>query len=117
MQKINQTPSAVGQSATLQTHRFDPRNRLVSQGVSLKMPLSMQKRLWSLVDKRMESGAKMSYMQAFSLFWRNGKQYIAHQQEGYQKTHAAPACKHGMRGKIYIVDFQNHCTMMFFDEF
>ena len=91
------------------------KNRFVTRGVMSEIPFELQLFLWLLIDNLNEP---KDYLQVFRLSASEGVQHIIHQQEEpeYHKEYDikinAP-----VNAKVYVIDDDDHCTMLLAEEY
>ena len=79
--------------------------------------------LWSLIDNRRKSGVKADYLQVFELtvIIQNNErvQKVVHSQEcpAISDTYFIPVIEQPVKTKIWAMDNQEYCTMMFPHEY
>lgn len=97
--------------------------RYATRGVANEIGLDIQMALWTLIDKRKETG-KIDYLQIFelSIERRDGKQLqkIVHRQEvpSMRDEYLINVISEPMDTKIWVIDSDGqYCTMMFPSEY
>ena len=90
--------------------------RYCTKGISETVPLLTQIILWDLIDS-MEVSEK-DYLQVFRLSAEIGMQKITHSQEQpeYSKEYLFPS-EEPITAKIFVIDDENHTTMLLAEEY
>ena len=91
------------------------RNRYITRGISLEIPLELQLFLWDCIDKLSDP---KDYLQVFRLSDFNGKQRIVHHQEvpEYKKEYLLKVSE-TVNTKIFVIDDGEYCTMLLSEEY
>lgn len=86
--------------------------RLATRGVSENVPIVLQAIMWNLIDM-ME--VRKDYLQVFELSEENGMQKIVHSQEEpeYKREYLIKTDVPFLNAKIFVIDDETHCTMLF----
>lgn len=91
------------------------KGRYLTRGVDADIPLELQILMWQAVDEMPEP---KDYLQVFNLSEENGLQVIHHisEQPEFEMTYITPTDK-PVTQKIYIIDDEEHCTMLLAEEY
>lgn len=92
------------------------KKRYLTRGVDSEIPLDIQIFMWEVVDKMPEP---KDYLQVFGLTEQNGLQVIHHtaEQPEYNMTYILPTMTKTVTAKVYVIDDDEHCTMLLADEY
>lgn len=87
-----------------------------TRGIAEKLPVLTQIILWELIDS-MKVDEK-DYLQVFTLSDEDGQQKILHEQEypEYKSEHLFPSLN-PVTARIFVIDDENHSTMLFAEEY
>ena len=90
--------------------------RYVTRGISERIPVDMQLILWSFIDS-LES--EKDYLQVFELSEDNGNQKIVHTQEQpqYEKEYSFKTNAPLLYARIFVIDDEDHSTMLLAEEY
>ena len=90
--------------------------RYCTKGITENVPLLTQIIIWGLIDSMKIS--EKDYLQVFKLTAENKMQRIVHSQEQppYEKTHEFRTDS-PVTAKIYVIDDENHTTMLLAEEY
>ena len=91
-------------------------NRYMTRGVAAEVPVWLQNLLWYLRETMQVE--QRDYLQVFRLTRSGGLQEIEHTQEqpDYQKVICVPAAD-AIDAKVYIIEEQEHVTMLLAEEY
>ena len=91
------------------------KGRYLTRGVDAEIPLELQILMWQAVDEMPEP---KDYLQVFNLSEENGLQVIQHisEQPEFEMTYITQTDK-PVTHKIYIIDDEEHCTMLLAEEY
>lgn len=89
--------------------------RYLTRGVSNTIPLATQLKIWGLIEN---IPVPADYLQIFRLSGAGGVQTITHEQEEpvYSKT-ISYICSEPVTEKVYVIDDDDHCTMLLAEEY
>ena len=99
-------------------------NRYITRGINQELPMELTIYLWSRVDAlKLESDGDMDYLQVFELKEIKdpevkANQLVIHRTEEpeYLRTHAITVEK-PITEKVYVIDSEEYCTMLFAREY
>ena len=91
------------------------KNRYLTRGVDVRIPLDLQIFMWDSIDNLPE---ERDYLQVFHLSEKNGLQMIRHtsEQPKFEKTYVVLA-NHLVNEKVYVIDDEEHCTMLLAEDY
>lgn len=91
------------------------KGRYLTRGVDAEIPPELQIFMWQAVDNMPEP---KDYLQVFNLSEENGLQVIHHtsEQPAFEMTYIIPTDK-PITAKVYIIDDDEHCTMLLAEEY
>ena len=99
-------------------------SRYLTCGVQATLPDELIFKLWQMIDARNKAGAKLDYLQVFDLGSAHGQQgkvvqKITHSQEvpAYKETYAIEIIGHPIHAKIFVIDDEDHSTMLLAEEY
>ena len=89
--------------------------RYLTRGVDESIPLRLQNLLWNLIDLL---PPERDYLQVFSLSPFGDMQQVIHSSEEpeYKKVLVVPSDK-PITAKVYVIDDNDHCTMLLAEEY
>ena len=89
-------------------------NRYLTKGVQSEIPAILQIFMWDCIKVVSEP----DYLQIFRLSDFNGKQRIIHEQEvpEYKREYLL-AVPEPINAKVYVIDDEDHCTMLLAEEY
>ncbi len=90
--------------------------RYLTRGVDESIPLDIQIFMWETVDRMPEP---KDYLQVFRLTEQNGLQVIHHtsEQPKYDMTYILTTVTKPVTAKVYVIDDDEHCTMLLAEEY
>lgn len=90
--------------------------RYLTRGVDSEIPLDIQSFLWEAIDKMPEP---KDYLQVFKLTVQNGLQNVQHssEQPEFNMTYVLTSISKTVTAKIYVIDDEEHCTMLLAEEY
>ena len=97
--------------------------RCLTQGVATTVPVDLQQRLWSLLDKKRCQGVKLDYLQIFELTiecaFGEVFQKIVHRQEvpPFSETYYYRGLVEPINAKVWIIDSDEYVTMLLASEY
>ena len=98
------------------------KKRYETKGINERMDIKYRLILWNLIDELKDTIHK-DYLQVFefSIVTEDGKQFqnIVHSQEvpKYSCKYRFELDGQGIKGKVFVVDDGDHCTMLWADEY
>ena len=89
-------------------------NRYITKGVQSEIPAGLQFFMWSCISAVPEP----DYLQIFMLEADNEKQKIVHEQEipEFRREYHLPS-ENPINAKVYIIDDNDHSTMLLAEEY
>ena len=92
------------------------KKRYLTRGVDLQIPLDLQVFLWQCIDTMPE---QKDYLQVFKLTVENGLQIIEHssEQPEFHMEYILAEIENPITAKIYVIDDEEHCTMLLAEEY
>ena len=97
--------------------------RYATRGVTMGVGLDMQLMLWSMIDKRKETGIGVDYLQVFELSINSkdgiSVQKVIHKQEcpPTSEIYFLPMIETPIKMTIWAIDSGEYCTMLLPDEY
>ncbi len=97
--------------------------RCLTQGVATTVPVDLQQRLWSLLDKKRCQGVKLDYLQIFELTiecaFGEVFQKVVHRQEvpPFAETYYYREIVESINAKVWIIDSDEYVTMLLASEY
>ncbi|MCD8220423.1 MAG: DUF960 domain-containing protein [Ruminococcus sp.] len=91
------------------------KKRYLTRGVDTRIPLDLQIFMWDCIDNLPE---ERNYLQVFQLSEKNGLQEIQHtsEQPKFEKTYVVRV-ENPVNEKVYVIDDEEHCTMLLAEEY
>lgn len=90
-----------------------------TEEINVKLPLEVRVLLWGIIETA-SNEVKLDYLQVFRLEREgNNMLKITHSQEvpEYEKVYIFPVSEDCVEGKIFVIDDETHCTMLWADEY
>lgn len=89
--------------------------RYLTRGVDNTIPIETQIKMWEMIERL---PVPADYLQIFRLHGADGVQHITHEQEepAYSET-VSYECAEPVTEKIYVIDDDDHCTMLLAEEY
>ncbi|WP_094603101.1 hypothetical protein SPSIL_014110 [Sporomusa silvacetica DSM 10669] len=97
--------------------------RCATRGIVAEVGLDIQLTLWSMIDKRKETGIEVDYLQVFelSIVRKDGilLQKVVHRQECPQATdtYFLPMIETPIKMTIWAMDSEEYCMMLLPEEY
>lgn len=102
---------------------FQPETRYMTKGIDERLPPHLIAMLWFCIDLRLRSGDKMDYLQVFT-FKKVNEETLAihHEQEQPARLYVhftgyKPEYAEFINEKIFVIDDDDHSTMLFAYEY
>lgn len=90
-------------------------NRYITKGVQSEIPVVLQIFMWDCISALPEP---KDYLQIFRLSVSDGKQKIVHEQEQPEfKREYLLTVPNPVTTKVYVIDDEDHCTMLLAEEY
>ncbi len=92
------------------------KGRYLTRGVSAEIPPELQLFMWQAIDQMPQP---KDYLQVFRLSVENGLQVIHHssEQPEFEMTYILAAAGTHIDEKVYVIDDDDHCTMLLASEY
>lgn len=91
------------------------KKRYLTRGVDAGIPLDLQIFMWDSIDNLPK---ERDYLQVFHLSEKNGLQVIHHtsEQPKFERTYVVMV-ENPVNEKVYVIDDEEHCTMLLVEEY
>jgi hypothetical protein len=103
-------------------YTFNPKTRYLTKGVQEELSEEIQYILWGFIDRLVNSGIPVDYLQVFELEFKGPTLTIKHFQEvpqyiSIKEENMLNLENQAKQLKVYVIDDRDHSTMLLASEY